>query len=153
MAITYFIFHSLDLLLDELLIGVATLIVLTDNLMLKNSIKMIEDYSKLTTLKNNLEYTLLSEKDIEQVVLWNQYLAYAVSFGIGKKIIDKMKDIYVDDDLLNLIVKSPDLFDIVATDYAFFYAYASLDRIFMRNVNRNLEHSIKNAHVSDSDFD
>lgn len=64
-----------------------------------------------------------------------------------------MKDIYVDDDLLNLIVKSPDLFDIVATDYAFFYAYASLDRIFMRNVNRNLEHSIKNAHVSDSDFD
>ena len=153
MAITYFIFHSFDLLLDELLIGVATLIVLTDNLMLKNSIKMIEDYSKLTTLKNNLEYTLLSEKDIEQVVLWNQYLAYAVSFGIGKKIIDKMKDIYVDDDLLNLIVKSPDLFDIVATDYAFFYAYASLDRIFMRNVNRNLEHSIKNAHVSDSDFD
>lgn len=67
MAITYFIFHSFDLLLDELLIGVATLIVLTDNLMLKNSIKMIEDYSKLTTLKNNLEYTLLSEKILNKL--------------------------------------------------------------------------------------
>lgn len=46
---------------------------LTDNLMLKNDAIMIEDYSKLNTLKKKIEdYTLLKDKNIEYVQLWEK---------------------------------------------------------------------------------
>lgn len=66
------------LIADEILICIATILVLTDNLMLKNDAIMIEDYSKLNTLKKKIEdYTLLKDKNIEYVQLWEKYLCYA----------------------------------------------------------------------------
>ena len=151
MAITYWVFKEPRLIVDELLISVAALIVITDNLMLKNSIKMIEDYSRLTSLKEKLENTLLDEKDIEHIYLWNEYLAYAVSFGIGEKIIKKMKNIYLDDDLLNYIVKNNDLLDLILSDYYIFYTYASLDRIFLKRYNKFVSDSAKSLASSAGD--
>ena len=52
------------------------IIMLTDNLMMKNSVKMIEDYSKINSFKDKLEdYTMMEDRDIEQVKLWGKYLA------------------------------------------------------------------------------
>lgn len=135
MIITAFIIKEHSILWDELLISIAVLIVLTDNLMMKNSPRIAEDYSRLKGLKEKLENTLLGERDIEYIYLWNQYLAYAVSFGIGEKIIKKMSGIYLDDDLLNL-VKQGDMLEYITTNYYAFYMYASLDRIFLRNYNK-----------------
>ena len=103
MIITAIIAPGSYLIADEFLICTATILVLTDNLMLKNNVNMIEDYSKLNTLKYKLKNSLLSDKDIEHVVLWEKYLAYAVSFGISKKIIEKIGKLNLDDDLTKLI--------------------------------------------------
>ena len=71
------------IIVDEILICIALIIVLTDNLMLKNNDEIMDDYVKLNLLKDKIEnYTLLEEKDIEQIKIWDKYLAYAVSFGI-----------------------------------------------------------------------
>ncbi len=143
MAITYWIFKEPKLIADELLISIAALIVITDNLMLKNNVKMIEDYSRLNSLKEKLENSLLNEKDIEHIKIWDEYLAYSVSFGIGEKIINKIKGIYLDDDLLNYIVKNNEILKFIANDYYIFYTYASLDRIFLRRYNRFMSDSAR----------
>lgn len=79
-------------LVDEALLGVAILICVTDKQMLKNSPLAIEDYSKLNCLKRQMEdYILLEEKDVEHIVLWGKYLAYAVSFGNGRTLIKRVK--------------------------------------------------------------
>lgn len=121
---------------DEILICIATILILTDNLMLKNSASMIEDYSKLNTLKYKIEnYTIMEDRDIEQVTLWGKYISYAVSFGIASKIVKRIKGLHIDDDLLN-IMENKEFFNFVSSDYYMFYTYASLDRKFMKAYGR-----------------
>ncbi len=46
-------------------------------------------------LKNYLkDYSLLKEKDIPDLVLWEKYLVYATAFGISEKVIESMKATY-----------------------------------------------------------
>jgi len=121
---------------DEILICIATILILTDNLMLKNSASMIEDYSKLNTLKYKIEnYTIMKDRDIEQITLWGKYLSYAISFGIASKIVKRIKGLHIDDDLLNMM-ENKEFFDFISSDYYIFYAYASLDRKFIRAYGR-----------------
>ena len=141
MAITYWILKTPELLVDELLLSITILIVITDDLMLKNNVNMIEDYSRLNCLKEKLENTLLDEKGIEQIYLWNEYLAYTVSFGIGKKIIDKMSGIYTDNDLLNYVVNNNEMLNYISNDYRIFYAYISMDKEFMKKYNKLMKNN------------
>ena len=50
---------------------------------------MIEDFSKINQMAEKLENTLMDKRDVEEVVLWEQYLAYSVSFGSAKMIAKK----------------------------------------------------------------
>ena len=91
-----------------------------------------EDYSKLNTLKYKIEnYSMMEDKDIEQVTLWEKYLSYAVSFGIADKIVKRIQGLNLDDDLLNL-VNQDSFLDFITSDYYLFYTYTSLDRKFVR---------------------
>ena len=126
------------LIVDEILICIALIIVLTDNLMLKNNDEIAEDYERLNMLKDKIdEYTLLDEKDIEHIELWDKYLCYAVSFGTSEKIIKRLKGLYIDDDLMKL-VSNDKFYDILTSDYYLFYTYASLDRRFLRSYGKNI---------------
>ncbi len=135
---------------DEILLCIALIIMLTDNLMLKNSVKMIEDYSKLNSLKEKIEnYTLMEDRDIEQITLWGTYLAYAVSFGMADKISKRIKNLYLDDDLLNLL-NDQKITDYILSDYSFFYYTASLDRRFMRGYTKAIKTAVSNYGSSSS---
>jgi len=118
---------------DEILICIATILILTDNLMLKNNAIMIEDFSKLNTLKDKIEnYSIMQDRDVEQITLWEQYLSYAVSFGLANKIMKRMKDLYLDEDLTTLM--NSDLFTtFIQSDYYMFYTYASLEGRFIKS--------------------
>lgn len=130
------------LIADEILICIATILVLTDNLMLKNDAIMIEDYGKLNTLKKKIEdYTLLKDKNIEYVQLWEKYLCYAVSFGISNKIINCIDGLNIDDDLEKL-VSSEFMSSYLDTNYYYFYNNASLDKIFMKRYGEITRDSI-----------
>jgi uncharacterized membrane protein len=72
----------------------------------------------------------MEDRDIEQVLLWEKYLAYAVSFGLAHKIMKRLKNLNIDDDLLNYM-NSNDMRDYIYSDYYIFYRYSSLDRRFM----------------------
>lgn len=126
------------IIVDELLLCIVLIIVLTDNLMLKNNDTIIEDYAKLNLLKDKMEYyTLLEEKDIEHIELYDKYLCYAVSFGIGEKMIKRLKNLHLDEDLEKLMQSSL-MENYVYDDYYWFYCYASLDRRFLRSYGRGI---------------
>lgn len=124
------------LIIDELLISISLIIMLTDNLMLKNESVMIEDFSRLNMIKDKLEDDKLFEsRDVEQIVLWEKYLAYAVAFGVADKITKKIKEINIDDDL-EKILESKMIFNDITSGYYNFYANASLDRRFLKGYSR-----------------
>lgn len=128
---------------DELLLCAAIIIVLTDNLMLKNNDIVMDDYAKLNLLKDKIEHcTLIEEKDVEDVILYDKYLCYAVSFGIGDKVIKRLKDLHLDEDLEKLM-SSHSMSNYVENDYYLFYQYASLDRRFLRSYRRSIRKGVK----------
>ena len=117
---------------DEVLICISLIIMLTDNLMMKNSVKMIEDFSKINSFKEKIEnYTMMEDRDIEQVNLWGKYLAYAVSFGIASKLNERMKELSLNDDLLSLL-NDKDFSDYILTGYRSFYFNSNFKSEFMR---------------------
>lgn len=139
------------IVVDEILICIATILVLTDNLMLKNSVIMIEDFSKLNALKDKIEdYSIMKDRDVEQVILWEQYLSYAVSFGIAEKIMKRIKGLYIDDDLTSLINNNL-FYNFVTSDYYMFYNLASLDRRFLKSYNTATRKMFSNM-ASDGGF-
>ena len=124
---------------DEILLCIAVIIVVTDNLMLKNNEEIEADYNRLNAIKDKIEYySLLNEKDIEHIKLWNKYLCYAVSFGISKKIIERISGLYLDDEISKLT--QDDFFEnILNRDYDIFYMYSnSLYRYFRRRSRHGL---------------
>lgn len=129
------------IIVDELLLCIATIIVLTDNLMLKNNDEVMEDYAKLQLLKDKIEhYTLLEEKDVEHIKLYDKYLCYAISFGIGEKVIKRLKNLHLDEDLEKLM-QSNSMSNYVYNDYYWFYRYASLDRRFLKSYGKGIRQS------------
>lgn len=118
---------------DEVLLCIAIILVVTDNLMLKNNKEMEEDYNRLNEIKDKIEYySLLNEKDIEYIKLWNKYLCYAVSFGISKKIIERIDGLYLDDEIKKL-TQNKEFSDVLVNDYDMFYKYSNkLYRYFVR---------------------
>lgn len=46
-------------------------------------------------LKNYMEdFSLLKEKQVPDLILWEQYLVYATAFGISKKVMEQLKVVY-----------------------------------------------------------
>ncbi len=124
---------------DEVLICIATVIMLTDNLMLKNNPTMIKDYSRLNIIKDKIEkYSMMEDRDIEQVVLWERYLCYAVSFGIAKKVIKRIKEFNLDENISTLINDSM-FTNYIYSDYYYFYRYAGVERRFLKTYSKATE--------------
>ena len=124
------------LIIDEILLCISLIIVLTDNLMLQNNVTIIEDYSKLNMLKHKLEDDkLFEDRDVGQVILWGKYLAYSVAFGTSSKIAKKMKELHVDDDLERLL-EDKKMLTSINNGYIDFYNNTSLERRFLRNYGK-----------------
>ena len=120
------------LIADELLLWISTIIMFTDNLMMKNQIKVVKDYCNLNSIKEKIEdYTLLKDRNVEYIELWDKYIAYAVSFGISEKIIKNLKDIN-DNNLMKLMLDNYFNNNYLRNDYRHFYVS---DKRFLERYN------------------
>ena len=62
-----------------------------------------KEQAKLVELKNYINnYSLIKNRDLESVVIWDEYLAYATAFGIPNKVIDSIYEGWYN---LNLILQ------------------------------------------------
>jgi uncharacterized membrane protein len=54
-----------------------------------------EEMEEWRALKNYMsDFSLLKEKEVPDLILWEKYLIYATTFGISKKVIEQLKTVY-----------------------------------------------------------
>lgn len=78
-------------ILNVCMLGIATIIICVDDYIMKHNVKISRDYANLIACKKKIEYSLLNEKDLEDIVLWEEYLVYSVAFGNSSKISKRVK--------------------------------------------------------------
>ena len=110
-CIIYAIIPNKYICLDILMIGLSILIVKTDNLMTKHNHEIMKDYCALKDIKNKIEeYTLIEEKEINYIKIWEEHLVYAISFGIPVNIVDKLRDTTQEDKDIKYLLKADSLY-------------------------------------------
>jgi len=110
-GIIYNIIPNKYICLDIFMIGMSILIVRTDNLMTKHNQEIMKDYYALQEIKNRIEeYTLIEEKGINYINLWEEYLVYAIAFGIPLEILDKLRDTSKEDENIEYLLKADSLY-------------------------------------------
>jgi len=110
-SLIYVISPNKYICLDIFIIGMSILIVKTDNLMTKHNKDIMNDYCALEEIKNRIsEYTLIEDRDINYIKLWDEYLVYAISFGIPAQIVDKLKDSVQEDKDIEYLLKADMLY-------------------------------------------
>lgn len=59
--------------------------------------KAVDEHAKWKGLKKYMEeFSLLKERELPEIVLWEKFLVYATVFGIEKKVLKQLKMIYPD---------------------------------------------------------
>ncbi|MGN1298794.1 MAG: DUF2207 family protein [Candidatus Scatovivens sp.] len=96
------------LVYDVLIIGIAFLVIQTDDYMLKHNQKILLDYYNLKRIENKIQdYSLMKEKNIEYIKLWDTYYPYSVALGIP---IEVNKESYINYNIdENLIINKYDI--------------------------------------------
>ena len=62
----------------------------------------VDEQDKWKAFKKYMEdFSLLKEKDVPDIVVWEKYLVYATAFGISEKVLDELKTVYPDFDTLD----------------------------------------------------
>lgn len=55
-----------------------------------------EEYKKAYGLKSYIEdYSLMKERELDSNILWDDYLTYAIAFGISNKVTDRFGEGYM----------------------------------------------------------
>lgn len=97
--------------LDLFMIGMAILIVKTDNLMTKHSKEILNDYYALNEIKYRIEeYSLIKNEQINYIKLWDEYFVYAVAFGIPIPVVNKLRVPHKEDEDFSYLAKSETLY-------------------------------------------
>ena len=77
----------------------------------------VDEQDKWEAFKKYMEdFSLLKEKDIPDLVLWEKFLVYATAFGIAEKVIKQLKVVYPDYDNLDYSVY-PNMYIFMHVDF------------------------------------
>lgn len=96
-----------------ILIFITVLIILNTITLFKSKLHILtrkgrEEYAKVYGLKAYIiDYSLMSKRDVESTIIWDEYLAYAVAFSIPNKITDRFNSSLME---ANIILQKIDKF-------------------------------------------
>lgn len=80
--------------------------------------KGVDEQDKWKALKKYMEdFSLLKEKEVPDLVLWEKFLVYATAFGIAEKVIKQLKITYPEYDTLDYTVY-PNMYIFMHTDFS-----------------------------------
>lgn len=84
--------------IPTLIIGIVAALIVSVNILGKINIlteKGNEQRAEWLGLKNYMQdFSLLKEKEVPDLILWEKYLVYATTFGISKNVIKQLKVVY-----------------------------------------------------------
>lgn len=91
--------------------------------------KGINEQEKWRALKRYMEeFSLLNEREVPELVLWEKYLVYATAFGIADKVLEQLK------------IKYPELIDenyMISNGYTYMYMMNRYN--FDRTITRGMQ--------------
>lgn len=91
--------------------------------------KGLEEKAKWVGLKRYMEdFSLLNEKEVPDLKLWEKYLVFATAFGIADKVLKQLK------------IRYPELQNIDGYDYAYMHMlyHSSLNNSFLNTLNTSV---------------
>lgn len=99
--------------------------------------KGVNNKEKWNGLKKYMEdFSLLNEKEIPAIEIWEKYLVYATAFGIADKVLKQLKTIYPDIDNLNTIN---------ASAYMYFMYHSNFESSFAGSISSSISSSYSSA--------
>ena len=96
------------------------------------------------------EFSLLKEKDVPDLVLWEKYLIYATAFGISKKVISELKVVYKELSDPNYLTTHNYTYMYYMTDSRFGNDFISSFDKTMNSVYNSVSSAYSAAHSSSS---
>lgn len=110
-GLVYLVLPQKYICLDLFIIFMSILIIKTDHLMIKNDEIIMDDYYALQAMEKRIEeYSLIKDHQINYIKLWDEYLVYAVAFGIPIQIVDKLSSTYREDEDIRYMLKCEALY-------------------------------------------
>lgn len=132
--VMYFILPNKYICLDIFMVGMSILIVKTDNLMTKHNKEILADYYALNEVKTKIEeYSLIKDEQINYIKIWDEYLIYAVAFGIPIPIVNKLKTQQKEDSDLRKLAECENLYYVCKA-----YLDIIVDMSYQTSKNRNI---------------
>lgn len=99
--------------------------------------KGVNSKEKWKGLKNYMEkFSLLDEKEIPAIEVWEKYLVYATVFGISNKVLKQLKTVYPDIDKIDAINTST---------YMYFMYHSNFRTSFTSSINSSISSSYSSA--------
>ena len=108
------------------LIVIIVLLVIIDLILITKSNKTISVYTTkgvderdqwIALKKYMMDFSLLKEKDVPDLVLWEKFLVYATAFGISEKVIEQLKIVYPDYDNMDYSIY-PNMYILMHMNFA-----------------------------------
>ena len=98
--------------------------------------KGINEKEKWKGLKKYMEdFSLLNEKEIPAIEVWEEYLVYATAFGIAQKVLKQLKEIYPNIEEL----------DTIGTSCIYFMYHTNFSTTFSSSINSAISTSYSSA--------
>ena len=99
--------------------------------------KGVNSKEKWKDLKKNIEdFSLLNEKEVPAIEVWEKYLVYATAFGIADKVLKQLKTIYPNIDELDAVNTST---------YMYFMYHSNFQTSFSNSISSSISSSYSSA--------
>lgn len=98
--------------------------------------KGIDSKEKWKGLKKYMEdFSLLNEKEVPAIEVWEKYLVYATAFGIADKVLEQLKTVYPNTDQM----------DVSASAYMYFMYHSNFSTSFNSAISSSISSSYSSA--------
>lgn len=98
--------------------------------------KGIDSKEKWKGLKKYMEdFSLLNEKEVPAIEVWEKYLVYATAFGIADKVLEQLKTVYPNIDQM----------DVSASAYMYFMYHSNFSTSFNSAISSSISSSYSSA--------
>lgn len=95
-----------------------------------------------TGLKNYMEdFSMMKEKEVPELVLWEKYLVYATAFGISDKVIKQLKVVYPQ-------ITDPNYMNSNGYSYLYFMSSNNFSNNFINSINTSVTNTFNSVNYS-----
>lgn len=104
--------------------------------------KGIDEKEKWVGLKNYMEdFSMMKEKEVPELILWEKYLVYATAFGIADKVLKQLKVVYPQLSDENYLYTN-------GYTYLYFMTYSNMGTNFVNTLNTSISNTYSSINYS-----